>query len=180
MIVKPASQTPLTALGLGVLAVEAGIPKGVLQIVTGKSSVVGEVLTGSDKIRKFSFTGSTETGAMLMAQCAPTIKKVSFDRITSYNVCYTKLLREHVSLSETGIPARIEAVDYHGADTVVSTRIGDQRLQIRIAGHFVAPKDGEVRLAWPFEAVHLFEAESGRRADLPPKPAKGNPQCSVV
>ncbi len=87
---------------------------------------------------------------------------------------------EHVSLSETGIPARIEAVDYHGADTVVSTRIGDQRLQIRIAGHFVAPKDGEVRLAWPFEAVHLFEAESGRRADLPPKPAKGNPQCSVV
>ncbi|SBV95092.1 succinate-semialdehyde dehydrogenase I, NADP-dependent [uncultured Alphaproteobacteria bacterium] len=79
MIVKPASQTPLTALALGVLAQEAGIPKGVLQVVTGKSSVVGEVLTGDDRIRKFSFTGSTETGRILMAQCARTIKKVSFE-----------------------------------------------------------------------------------------------------
>lgn len=79
MIVKPASQTPLTALALGVLAQEAGIPKGVLQVVTGKSSVVGEVLTGDDRIRKFSFTGSTETGRILMAQCARTVKKVSFE-----------------------------------------------------------------------------------------------------
>ncbi len=79
MIVKPASQTPLTALALGVLAIEAGIPKGVFQVVTGKSSVVGEVLTGDERIRKFSFTGSTETGRKLMAQCAETIKKVSFE-----------------------------------------------------------------------------------------------------
>jgi succinate-semialdehyde dehydrogenase/glutarate-semialdehyde dehydrogenase len=79
MIVKPASQTPLTALALGVLAQEAGLPKGVLQVVTGKSSVVGEVLTGDDRIRKFSFTGSTETGRILMAQCARTVKKVSFE-----------------------------------------------------------------------------------------------------
>ncbi len=79
MIVKPASQTPLTALALGVLALEAGLPSGVLQIVTGKSSTVGGVLTASDAVRKFSFTGSTETGRVLMAQCAPTIKRVSFE-----------------------------------------------------------------------------------------------------
>ena len=79
MIVKPASQTPLTALALGALAIEAGIPPGVLQFVTGKSSTIGGVLTGSDRVRKFSFTGSTEIGRELMAQCAPTIKRVSFE-----------------------------------------------------------------------------------------------------
>ena len=79
MIVKPASQTPLTALALGALGQEAGLPAGVLQVVTGKSSTIGGVLTGSDRVRKFSFTGSTETGRKLMAQCAPTIKRVSFE-----------------------------------------------------------------------------------------------------
>lgn len=79
MIVKPAAQTPLTALALGVLAVEAGVPRGVLQIVTGKASEIGGVLTGSDRVRKLSFTGSTEIGRVLMAQSAPTIKKLSLE-----------------------------------------------------------------------------------------------------
>lgn len=79
MIVKPAEQTPLTALALGVLAVEAGIPAGVLQIVTGEAREVGGVLTASDKVRKLSFTGSTEVGRILMAQCAPTIKRLSLE-----------------------------------------------------------------------------------------------------
>lgn len=79
MIVKPAEQTPLTALALGVLAVEAGIPAGVFQVVTGDAREIGGVLTGSDKVRKLSFTGSTEVGRILMAQSAPTIKKLSLE-----------------------------------------------------------------------------------------------------
>lgn len=79
MIVKPATETPLSALALGELAIQAGIPKGVLQIVTGKSSVVGDVLTQDKRIHKLSFTGSTEVGRKLMAQCAGTIKKLSLE-----------------------------------------------------------------------------------------------------
>lgn len=79
MIVKPATETPFSALALGELAIKAGIPKGVLQIVTGKSSVVGGVLTSDKRVHKLSFTGSTEVGRTLMAQCAPTIKKLSLE-----------------------------------------------------------------------------------------------------
>ena len=79
MIVRPASETPFSALALGELAIQAGIPKGVLQVVTGKSSVVGEVLTQDQRIHKLSFTGSTEVGRTLMAQCADTIKKLTLE-----------------------------------------------------------------------------------------------------
>ncbi|RWR24899.1 NAD-dependent succinate-semialdehyde dehydrogenase, partial [Sinirhodobacter populi] len=79
MIVRPADLTPLSALALGELANRAGIPAGVLQIVTGSASKIGQVLTDSDVVRKLSFTGSTEVGRLLMAQCAPTIKKMSLE-----------------------------------------------------------------------------------------------------
>lgn len=79
MIVKPATQTPFSALALGELALQAGFPKGLLQIVTGKSDVVGGVLTSDERIAKFSFTGSTEVGRKLMAQCAETVKKMSME-----------------------------------------------------------------------------------------------------
>ncbi|MBJ6134871.1 NAD-dependent succinate-semialdehyde dehydrogenase [Ochrobactrum sp. Q0168] len=79
MIVRPADLTPLTALALGVLAEKAGIPAGVLQIVTGKAREIGAELTSNDSVRKLSFTGSTEVGRLLMAQCAPTIKRVSLE-----------------------------------------------------------------------------------------------------
>lgn len=79
IIVRPASLTPLTALALGELAQKAGIPAGVLQIVTGKSSSIGKVLTESQIVRKLSFTGSTEVGRALMAECAPTIKRISLE-----------------------------------------------------------------------------------------------------
>ena len=79
MIVKPAEQTPLTALALGKLAQQAGIPDGVLQIITGDAAQVGKVLCDSPVVRKLSFTGSTEVGRLLMAQCAPTIKKLSLE-----------------------------------------------------------------------------------------------------
>ena len=79
IIVKPATETPLTALALGELAIRAGLPAGLLQIVTGKSSVIGEVLTHDERIHKLSFTGSTEVGRVLMSQCASTVKKLSME-----------------------------------------------------------------------------------------------------
>lgn len=79
MIVKPASQTPLTALAMGLLAEQAGIPAGVLNIVTGSASAIGGALTASPVVRKLTFTGSTEIGRLLLEQSAPTVKKVSME-----------------------------------------------------------------------------------------------------
>ncbi|GAB4356030.1 MAG: NADP-dependent succinate-semialdehyde dehydrogenase [Gammaproteobacteria bacterium] len=78
-VVKPASQTPYSALALCVLAERAGIPAGVVNVVTGSAQVVGGVLTSHPDVRKLSFTGSTEVGKTLMRQCADTVKKVSFE-----------------------------------------------------------------------------------------------------
>ncbi|MBP6018101.1 MAG: NAD-dependent succinate-semialdehyde dehydrogenase [Burkholderiaceae bacterium] len=79
IIIKPAEQTPLTALALAVLAERAGIPAGVLQVVTGNAVEIGKVLTSSPVVRKLSFTGSTEVGRLLYQQCAPTIKRLSLE-----------------------------------------------------------------------------------------------------
>ena len=79
VVVKPATQTPFTALALGALAQEAGLPPGLLNVVTGSSTEIGAALTESDVVRKLSFTGSTEVGAKLYEQCAPTIKKLSLE-----------------------------------------------------------------------------------------------------
>jgi len=78
-VIKPASQTPLSALALGVLAERAGLPPGVCNIVTGSARAIGGELTANPSVRKLSFTGSTEVGAQLLAQCAPTIKKTSME-----------------------------------------------------------------------------------------------------
>nr|WP_314902313.1 NAD-dependent succinate-semialdehyde dehydrogenase [uncultured Deefgea sp.] len=79
MIIKPASQTPLTALALVTLAERAGVPAGVINIVTGSAREIGAALTASPIVRKLSFTGSTEIGSELMAASAPTIKKLSLE-----------------------------------------------------------------------------------------------------
>ncbi len=79
MVVKPATQTPLSALALAELAERAGIPAGVFNVVTGKASVIGAELTASPIVRKLSFTGSTAVGKQLMAQSAPTMKKLSME-----------------------------------------------------------------------------------------------------
>lgn len=80
MVVKPAEATPFSALALAELARRAGIPPGVLNIVTtARPAVVGEVLTSSTLIRKISFTGSTPVGKRLMAQCAGTVKRISLE-----------------------------------------------------------------------------------------------------
>ncbi len=80
IVIKPPAETPLSALALAVLAERAGIPKGIFNIVTTHhASRVGQEMTGSSIVRKFSFTGSTEIGKLLMRQCASTVKKVSLE-----------------------------------------------------------------------------------------------------
>ena len=80
IVIKPASETPLSALALAVLAHQAGIPAGVFNVVTTtKSAAVGKEMTESPLVRKFSFTGSTSIGKLLIRQCASTVKKVSME-----------------------------------------------------------------------------------------------------
>ncbi|WP_193075988.1 NADP-dependent succinate-semialdehyde dehydrogenase [Pseudomonas sp. FME51] len=79
MVLKPASQTPFSALALAELALRAGIPAGVLNVVTGSAGEVGGELTSNPAVRKLSFTGSTEIGQQLMVECAKDIKKVSLE-----------------------------------------------------------------------------------------------------
>ncbi len=79
MVLKPASQTPLTALALVALAEQAGVPPGVLSVVTGSAGDIGTELATNPLVRKLTFTGSTEVGRLLMAQTAPTVKKVSME-----------------------------------------------------------------------------------------------------
>ena len=79
MIIKPAEQTPLCAIALAVLAEEAGVPAGVLQVITGDARKIGAALCESPVVTKLSFTGSTEVGRILMRQCADTIKKLSLE-----------------------------------------------------------------------------------------------------
>ncbi len=78
-VLRPASQTPFSALALAVLAERAGMPPGVCNVITGPSGETGAELTANPLVRKLSFTGSTEVGALLLAQCAPTIKKTSME-----------------------------------------------------------------------------------------------------
>jgi succinate-semialdehyde dehydrogenase/glutarate-semialdehyde dehydrogenase len=79
MVVKPASETPYSALAMAVLAERAGVPKGLLSIVTGDAKEIGLEMTESNIVRKLTFTGSTPVGRLLMRQCADTIKKVSLE-----------------------------------------------------------------------------------------------------
>ncbi|MEW5888717.1 MAG: NADP-dependent succinate-semialdehyde dehydrogenase [Pseudomonadota bacterium] len=79
VVVKPAEQTPLTALALAELAHRAGFPPGVFNVITGDPVRIGGELTANPTVRKLSFTGSTEVGRLLMSQCAPTVKKISLE-----------------------------------------------------------------------------------------------------
>lgn len=79
MVVKPASQTPLSALALAALAEHAGVPKGVFSVITGSASAIGTEMTTNPLIRKVTFTGSTEIGKKLMAQSASTVKRTSME-----------------------------------------------------------------------------------------------------
>ena len=79
IVIKPAQQTPFSALAMAELAQRAGIPDGVINVVTGNAAAIGGEFTGNDKVRKLSFTGSTAVGKLLMAQCSKTVKKVALE-----------------------------------------------------------------------------------------------------
>ena len=79
VVLKPAGQTPLSALALAVLGEEAGLPAGIFNVVTGSASAIGGELTANTDVRKISFTGSTEVGRTLMRQSAESIKKMSLE-----------------------------------------------------------------------------------------------------
>jgi succinate-semialdehyde dehydrogenase / glutarate-semialdehyde dehydrogenase len=79
MVIKPSELTPYSALAMCVLAERAGVPPGVVSVVTGDSKPIGAELTSNPTVRKLSFTGSTAVGKLLMAQCAPTLKKLSLE-----------------------------------------------------------------------------------------------------
>ncbi len=78
-VIRPASQTPFSALALAVLAERAGMPPGVCNVITGPSGETGKEITSNPLVRKLTFTGSTDVGRILLAQCAPTIKKTSME-----------------------------------------------------------------------------------------------------
>ncbi len=78
-VIRPATQTPFSALALGVLAGRAGLPDGICNILTGPATAIGAEMTANPMVRKLTFTGSTSVGAKLLAQCAPTIKKTSME-----------------------------------------------------------------------------------------------------
>ena len=79
LVCKPAKQTPFSALAFAYLAEEAGVPKGLLNVLTGNAQTIGKVLTDSEVVRKLTFTGSTEVGKMLLKECAKTGKRVSME-----------------------------------------------------------------------------------------------------
>src|SRR5437868_9147162 len=79
VVLKPASQTPFSALALAELAERAGVPRGVFNVITGSAAEIGGELTSNPIVRKLSFTGSTEVGKILMAQCATTVKRLSLE-----------------------------------------------------------------------------------------------------
>jgi succinate-semialdehyde dehydrogenase/glutarate-semialdehyde dehydrogenase len=79
LVLKPAAETPCSALALAELGRRAGLPPGVLNVVAGKASMIGDVIARSPVVRALSFTGSTEVGRLLLAKCAPTVKKVALE-----------------------------------------------------------------------------------------------------
>ena len=79
LVCKPAKQTPFSALAFVYLAEEAGLPKGLLNVLTGNAQTIGKALTDSEVVRKLTFTGSTEIGKMLLKECANTVKRVSME-----------------------------------------------------------------------------------------------------
>jgi succinate-semialdehyde dehydrogenase / glutarate-semialdehyde dehydrogenase len=79
MVLKPSEETPLSAIAISAIALEAGLPAGVLNIVFGDAIKIGQALTSSDSVRMLTFTGSTRVGKLLMQECAKTVKKVSLE-----------------------------------------------------------------------------------------------------
>ncbi|MGH3645576.1 MAG: aldehyde dehydrogenase family protein [Micromonosporaceae bacterium] len=123
VVLKPAELTPLTAIRLGELALEAGIPEGVFTVVPGKGSVVGQRFVAHPAVRKVCFTGSTEVGTRIMAQCAEQVKRVTLELGgKSANVVFAD-----ADLAKAAAAAPYGVFDNAGQDCCARSRILVQR-----------------------------------------------------
>jgi len=123
VIAKPAERTPLTAIRIGELALEAGLPEGVFQVLPGKGSVVGQRLIGHPGIRKIVFTGSSEVGREIMAGCARQVKRVTMELGgKSANIVFAD-----ADLEQAAATAPVAAFDNAGQDCCARSRILVQR-----------------------------------------------------
>jgi acyl-CoA reductase-like NAD-dependent aldehyde dehydrogenase len=123
VIAKPAERTPLTAIRLGELALEAGVPEGVFQVLPGKGSVAGQRLVDHGKVRKIVFTGSTEVGSKLMADCARQVKRVTLELGgKSANIVFAD-----ADLEQAAATAPYAVFDNAGQDCCARSRILVQR-----------------------------------------------------
>src|ERR1700726_4811710 len=123
VIAKPAERTPLTAIRIGELALEAGLPEGVFQVLPGKGSVVGQRLIGHPGVRKIVFTGSSEVGREIMAGCARQVKRVTMELGgKSANIVFAD-----ADLEKAAATAPVAAFDNAGQDCCARSRILVQR-----------------------------------------------------
>ena len=123
VVAKPAEMTPLTAIRIGELALEAGLPEGVLQVLPGKGSVVGQRLVDHPAVRKIVFTGSTEVGSQVMAGCARHIKRVTLELGgKSANIVFAD-----ADLERAAATAPYAVFDNAGQDCCARSRILVQR-----------------------------------------------------
>src|SRR5680860_941129 len=119
VVLKPAELTPLTAIRLGELALEAGVPDGVFTVIPGKGSVVGERFVTHPAVRKVCFTGSTEVGKKIMAGCAEQVKRVTLELGgKSANIVFAD-----ADLAKAAATAPIAAFDNAGQDCCARSRI---------------------------------------------------------
>lgn len=123
VVLKPAELTPLTALRLGELALEAGLPEGVLQVVAGRGSVVGQRFVDSPAVRKIVFTGSTEVGKVIMAGCARQVKRVTLE-LGGKNA---NIVFADADLEQAAATAPAAVFDNAGQDCCARSRILVQR-----------------------------------------------------
>ena len=123
MIAKPAERTPLTAVRIAELALEAGLPEGVFQVLAGKGSVVGQRLVDHPDVRKIVFTGSSEVGREIMAGCARQVKRVTMELGgKSANIVFAD-----ADLEKAAATAPVAAFDNAGQDCCARSRIWSAR-----------------------------------------------------
>jgi acyl-CoA reductase-like NAD-dependent aldehyde dehydrogenase len=166
VVLKPAELTPLTAIRLGELAREAGIPDDVFQVVPGKGSVVGQRFVGNPLVRKVVFTGSTEVGRQIMAGCAAQVKRVTLELGgKNANVVFAD-----ADLEAAAAAAPYGVFDNAGQDCCARSRILVQRnvfdrflelLEPAVHGVVVGdPADEKTEMGPLISAAHLSSVES--------------------
>jgi acyl-CoA reductase-like NAD-dependent aldehyde dehydrogenase len=149
VVVKPAELTPLSALRLGDMAIEAGLPPGVLQVVPGKGSVVGDRMVNHPVVRKICFTGSTEVGREIMAGCARTMTRVTLELGgKSANIVFAD-----ADLEAAAAAAPMSVFDNAGQDCCARSRILVERSVHDRFLDLLAPAVEAVRVGDPTEAA---------------------------